>query len=71
MPGFEWINKLEEQAVKKVFREGGVLMAHGFDKIRKNFYVRSFETKAKKYFGSKNCLAVISGTAAIKIALKA
>ena len=53
MPGFEWINKLEEQAVKKVFLEGGVLMAHGFDKIRKNFYVRSFESKAKKYFGSK------------------
>ena len=71
MPGFEWINKLEEQAVKKVFLEGGVLMAHGFDKIRKNFYVRSFESKAKKYFGSKNCLAVTSGTAAIKIALKA
>ena len=22
MPGFEWINKLEEQAVKKVFLEG-------------------------------------------------
>tara|TARA_Y100001958_G_C21202905_1_gene529304 strand:+ start:38 stop:1168 length:1131 start_codon:yes stop_codon:yes gene_type:complete len=71
MPGFEWINKLEEKAVKKVFLEGGVLMAHGFEKVRKKFYVRSFESKAKNYFNSKNCLAVTSGTAAIKIGLKA
>ena len=70
MPGFEWIDKSEEKAVKKVFQEGGVLMAHGFEKLRKNFYVRTFEAKAKKYFQSKNCLAVTSGTAAIKIALK-
>ena len=25
MPGFEWINKLEEQAVKKVFSKVGYL----------------------------------------------
>ena len=71
MPGFEWIDKQEELAVRNIFREGGVLMAHGFEKVRKNFYVRSFENKAQKYFNSKNCLAVTSGTAAIKIALKA
>ena len=45
-------------------------MAHGFEKTRKNFYVRDFEKKMSKYFKVKNCLAVSSGTAAIKIALK-
>jgi 8-amino-3,8-dideoxy-alpha-D-manno-octulosonate transaminase len=70
MPGFEWIDYKEENAVKKIFKDGAVLMAHGFEKTRKNFHVREFENKAKSYFNSKNCLAVSSGTAAIKIALK-
>lgn len=70
MPGFEWIDKKELKIVKKIFYEGGTLIAHGFDKIRKKYYVRDFEKLSNKYFKSKNCLAVSSGTAAIKIALK-
>jgi len=70
MPGFEWIDKKELKAVKKIFNEGATLIAHGFDKIRKNYYVRDFEKFSNKYFKSKNCLAVSSGTAAIKISLK-
>ena len=70
MPGHEWINNLERNSVNQIFKEGGVLMAHGFEKTRKNFYVRDFEKKTSKYFVVKNCLAVSSGTAAIKIALK-
>ena len=70
MPGFEWIDKKELKIVKKIFHEGGTLLAHGFDKIRKKYYVRDFERISNKYFKSKNCLAVSSGTAAIKVALK-
>ena len=71
MPGFEWIDKKELKAATKIFKEGGTLMAHGFDKIRKKFYVRIFEKNCETFFGSRSCLAVSSGTAAIKIALKA
>ena len=31
MPGFEVIDKKERNAVDEVFKEGGILMAHGFD----------------------------------------
>ena len=71
MPGFEWIDKEEQQAVSKIFDDGGVLFAHGFDSIRKNYHVREFETSCSKYFNCNHALAVSSGTAAIKIALKA
>jgi 8-amino-3,8-dideoxy-alpha-D-manno-octulosonate transaminase len=70
MPGFELIGKKEKQAVERVFREGGVLFAHGFDKIRKRFHVREFEKMCSKKFKCKHSLSVSSGTAAIKIALK-
>ena len=71
MPGYEWIDSKESKAVKNLFKEGGTLMAHGFEKRRKKFYVRKFEEVSKSFFKSKYCLAVTSGTAAIKIALKA
>ena len=71
MPGYEIIGKEEKLAVKKIFDEGGVLFAHGFDKIRKNYHVRDFEKQTSIFFKSKYALAVTSGTAAIKIALKA
>ncbi len=71
MPGFECINHEEAEAVSKVFEEGGVLFAHGFDNRRKKYHVREFEKEASFYFKSKYCLAVNSGTAAIKCALKA
>ena len=71
MPGFEIIDKKEKKAVEKIFREGGILFAHGFDSIRKNYYVRDFEKKFCKKFKCKYSLSVSSGTAAIKIGLKA
>lgn len=70
MPGFEIINKRERNAVSKLFNEGGVLFAHGFDKLRKRYHVREFEKNLSIYFNSKHSLAVSSGTAAIKIGLK-
>lgn len=71
MPGWEIIGKEESNSLKKLFKDGGVLLAHGFNNYRKNYHVREFENKAKKFFKSKNALAVTSGTAAIKIGLKA
>ncbi len=71
MPGFEIINKKEKKAVNKIFDNGGVLFAHGFDNRRKNYHVREFESLFGKKLRSKYNLAVSSGTAAIKIGLKA
>ena len=71
MPGFEVINYLEKKAVNKVFSEGAVFFAHGFQKLRKKYHVREFESLAKKKMGSKYSLAVTSGTSATLIALKA
>jgi 8-amino-3,8-dideoxy-alpha-D-manno-octulosonate transaminase len=70
MPGFELIDRKEYLAVKKIFDDGGVLFAHGFESLRKNYHVREFENNFKRYTRAKYCLAVSSGTAAIKIGLK-
>ena len=61
MPGYEIIDKKEFLAVKKIFDEGGVLFAHGFDNLRKKYYVREFEKKNAQFFKSKYTLAVTSG----------
>ena len=73
MPGYEVIGKEEKKAVSRLFEEGKVFFAHGFDKIRKHFHVREFEADLKSIFAQKmsDSLCVSSGTAAIKIALKA
>ena len=73
MPGNELIGREELKEIDKIFKKSdGVLFAHGFEKRRKNiFRVRNFENDLKKYFKSKFVLCVTSGTAAIKIALKA
>tara|TARA_B100001123_G_scaffold445697_1_gene597970 strand:- start:38 stop:1168 length:1131 start_codon:yes stop_codon:yes gene_type:complete len=71
MPGYELINFKEQKEVNKLFKEGGVLFAHGFENLRKKYHVREFEKKCAQFFESKRCLAVSSGTAAIKIGLKA
>ena len=72
MPGFEWIGEEEKEAVNSIFDNGGVLIAHGFHDLRRGVYhVREFEDRSAEYFGVKHCLAVSSGTAAVKIALKA
>ena len=70
MPGYELIDNKERDAVNNIFKEGGILFAHGFDNIRSHFHVREFEKKLSNYFKSKHSLAVSSGTAAIKIGLK-
>jgi 8-amino-3,8-dideoxy-alpha-D-manno-octulosonate transaminase len=71
MPGYEIIDNKEKKALESLFKEGGILFAHGFDKLRKKFHVREFEQNSAKKFKSNYVLAVSSGTAAIKIALKA
>ena len=65
MPGFELIGIEEKEAVNQVFDEGGILFAHGFDALRRNFHVREFEAMSVEYFECNNALAVSSGTAAI------
>ena len=71
MPGFELIGKEEQNAVNQIFEDGGILFAHGFDAMRKNFHIREFETMTTEYFNCNHALAVSSGTAAIKVGLKA
>lgn len=70
MPGFERIDNHELSLVTRVFQEGGVLFAHGFEKLRKRFWVRELEEKISNYFNIKHCLLTSSGTSALKIALK-
>ena len=71
MPGFELIGKEEQEAVNQIFNDGGILFSHGFSAMRKNFHVREFEAMAHDHFECSHALAVSSGTAAIKVALKA
>ena len=50
MPGFEIIDHKEKKALNKLFSEGGVLFAHGFDNVRKKYHVREFEKENQKFF---------------------
>lgn len=70
MPGYELINSREKKALTRIFDEGSIFFAHGFEKLRKKYHVREFEEHCKRYFKVKYCLLVSSGTAAIKIGLK-
>ena len=70
MPGFELIDNKEKKAVSKIFSEGGILFAHGWDGLRKKYHVREFERNLSNYFGNKYTQVVSSGTAALKISLK-
>ena len=70
MPGYELIGNEEFDQIKDVFNNGAVLFRHGFDDLRNNcFKVQEFEDKFAKYIGSNHCLAVSSGTAALRVAL--
>ena len=73
MPGFEVIDEKEKKAISRIFDEGKVFFAHGFDNKRKHYHVREFENKLKTVFSPQmaDALCVSSGTAAIKVALKA
>ena len=43
MPGFELVGKEERKAVNKLFDDGGILFAHGFDNMRSGrYHVREF-----------------------------
>ena len=71
MPGFEIINSSEQKEISTIFKKGkGVLFRHGFENLRnKSFKVEKFEKNFSNKFGSKYCLAVTSGTAALRVAL--
>tara|TARA_B100000925_G_scaffold102757_1_gene75562 strand:- start:120 stop:1259 length:1140 start_codon:yes stop_codon:yes gene_type:complete len=73
LPGFEVIDEKEKKAISRIFDEGKVFFAHGFDNKRKHYHVREFENKLKTVFSPQmaDALCVSSGTAAIKVALKA
>tara|TARA_Y100000590_G_scaffold470544_1_gene666188 strand:+ start:570 stop:1739 length:1170 start_codon:yes stop_codon:yes gene_type:complete len=72
MPGFELIGEEEKQALIEVFDDGGIFFRHGFDDQRNGRYrVIEFEKLFAEYIQADFALAVTSGTAAIKIALKA
>jgi 8-amino-3,8-dideoxy-alpha-D-manno-octulosonate transaminase len=73
LPGFELVGKEEQEAVNDVFENGGVLFGHSFDGMRKDgrFRVREFEALFAEYMGAQHGLALASGTAALKVGLKA
>ena len=72
MPGYELIGKEERDAVLEVFNKGGVLFRHSFDALRQGVYkVKEFEAEFAKKLNVKHARAITSGTAALKVALKA
>ncbi|TGN18249.1 DegT/DnrJ/EryC1/StrS family aminotransferase [Leptospira idonii] len=72
MPGFELIGNEEFEELKDLFDRSKILFRHGFDAIRNGVYkVRDFELAFAEHFGYKDALAVTSGTAALKVAIKA
>ena len=73
MPGFELVGPEEQAAVNEVFEKaGGVLFRHGFDVLRHgSFKVVEFERRFADAVGMRYAQAVTSGTAAVKVALKA
>jgi 8-amino-3,8-dideoxy-alpha-D-manno-octulosonate transaminase len=73
MPGFEVFGEEERKAINSLFdKNGGVLFAHGFETTRKGVYcVREYERVFAKRFGTPHGQAVSSGTAALKVGLKA
>ena len=72
MPGWELVGNEELESIQEIFSNGGgVFFRHGFDQIRNDCYkVKSFEEEfQKKMFSKGKCLAVSSGTAALRVAL--
>ena len=71
MPGFEIFGEEEKQQVLEVL-DTGVLFRYEFGDQRKGIYkVKEFEEKFSAYTGAGYAQAVSSGTAALKVALKA
>ena len=71
MPGFELIGQEERDALNALMDEGGVFFAHGFDGMRKHYHIRELEDEFREYLSCHDALCVSSGTAALKVALKA
>jgi 8-amino-3,8-dideoxy-alpha-D-manno-octulosonate transaminase len=71
MPGFEIFGQEEKQQIMEVL-DTGVLFRYEFGDQRKGIYkVRTFEEQFAAYTGCGHAQAVTSGTAALKVALKA
>ncbi|MCH7564853.1 MAG: DegT/DnrJ/EryC1/StrS family aminotransferase [Gemmatimonadetes bacterium] len=72
MPGFELIGVEERAAVNELFDDGGILYRYGFANERNERYrVLEFERAFAGYMGVEHALAVTSGTAALKVGLRA
>ncbi len=71
MPGFEWLDQEEQDAVQEVMQRG-VLFRYEFAEQRQGIYkVRQFEEAFARFTGASHALAVSSGTAALKVGLAA
>ncbi len=71
MPGYELIGEEERKLVSSIFEEnGGVLFAHGFDGLRKRYFVKEFENSLSNFFNAESAVTTSSGTASIFCALK-
>ena len=71
MPGFEIFGEEEKQQILEVL-DTGVLFRYEFGEQRRGIYkVKEFEEKFAAYTGAGYAQAVSSGTAAVKVALKA
>ncbi|MCX6116033.1 MAG: DegT/DnrJ/EryC1/StrS family aminotransferase [Proteobacteria bacterium] len=73
MPGFELVGQEELAEISDIFSNAnGVQFRLGFDQLRNGiFKVAQFENEFSKKMNCKHGLAVTSGTAALKVALKA
>lgn len=71
MPGFEIFGEEEKREIMDVL-ETGVLFRYEFKDQRNDIYkVKEFEEKFAQYCGTSHAQAVTSGSAALKVALKA
>lgn len=65
------VGKEEQEAINEIFDDGGILFRHGWDAVRnKRYRVLEFQDAFAQRVDSNYALAVTSGTAAIKVALK-
>jgi 8-amino-3,8-dideoxy-alpha-D-manno-octulosonate transaminase len=69
MPGFEWLDDKETQALVEVMKRG-ILFRYDMS-LGRGKYVEEFEKAFAAYSGSRFALAVTSGSAALKVALAA
>ena len=57
MPGYELIGDEERNLVSSIFEDnGGVLFAHGFDGLRKRYFVKEFEKYLSNFFNENSAV---------------